>query len=80
MKNLKGKKVKELTAAERECLESIISGYYPWEMDDRSLKIGRNKVIIDFENGLSVTGWVVSTEDEVYYELDEDAEIYDPAE
>lgn len=79
MKSLKGKKVKELTVEEREYLERTISGDYRMD-DDGKIKEGRTEVTIDFENGLSVTGWVVSTEDEVYYELDEEAEIYDPRE
>ena len=77
MKNLKGKKVKDLTMEEREYLERRISGDY---RGGNRLEIGRNEVIIDFENGLSVMGWIVKGEDEQYYEFDEDAIIYDPAE
>lgn len=76
---LKGKKVKDLSAEEREYLESIITGDYRGEGDQR-LKAGRHEVTIDFENGLAVNGWVVNTEEEMYYEMDEEAEIYDPAE
>lgn len=77
MKNLQGKKVKDLTVEEREYLERTISGDY---RGGNRLEIGKNEVIIDFENGLSVMGWIVCTEDEMHYELDEDAVIYDPRE
>ena len=78
MKNkLEGKKVKDLSKDEREYLENTISGDYRG-LDDK-LVIGRNEVVIDFENGLSVLGWVINTEEEMYYELDEDAEIYHPS-
>lgn len=80
MKELKGKKVKELTANEREYLEKTISGDYRGEMDDGRLTIGRHDVTIDFESGLSVKGWIINTEEEIFYELDDDAEIYDPCE
>ena len=77
---LKGKKVKELSAEEREYLERTISGDYRGEMKSSVNTIGRHEVTIDFENGLSVGGWFVFTEKERYYEFDEEAVIYDPAE
>lgn len=70
------KKVKDLTVEEREYLETRISGYY---IGDDKLVIGKNEVVVDFENGLSVAGWIVNTEEEMYYELDEEAEIYYPS-
>ena len=76
---LKGKKVKELSAEEREYLESIIAGDYRGE-GDQKLKVGKTEATIDFENRLAVNGWIVNTEEEMYYEMDEEAEIYDPAE
>ena len=76
MKNLEGKKVKDLTVEEREYLEARISGYYS---GGNRLIIGKNEVVVDFENGLSVDGWIINTEDEMVYELDEDAEIYHPS-
>ena len=80
MKNLVGKKVKDLSAEEREYLERTISGDYLGEMKSSVNTIGRHEVTIDFENGLSVGGWFVFTEKERYYEFDEEAVIYDPAE
>ena len=78
MKNkLEGKKVKGLTMKERECLENTISGGYRGSND--KLIIGKNEITIDFENGLSAGGWIVNTEEEMYYGLDEDAEIYHPS-
>lgn len=74
---LEGKKVRELSKEERKYLESTISGDYRG-LDDK-LKMGKNEVTIDFENGLSVAGWIVNTEHEMYYELNEDAVIYDPS-
>lgn len=75
MKNkLEGKKVKDLSKDEREYLENTISGDYRG-LDDK-LVIGKNEVVIDFENGLSVLGWIINTEEEMYCELNEDAEIY----
>ena len=77
MMHLEGKKVKDLTVEEREYLETRISGYYRGPND--KLEIGRNEVTIDFENGLSVNGWIVNTKEEIYYELNEEAEIYNPS-
>ena len=76
MMHLEGKKVKDLTVEEREYLETRISGGY---MGDYNLVIGKNEVVVDFDNGLSVNGWIVNTEEEMYYELDEEAEIYYPS-
>ena len=73
---LEGKKVKDLTVEEREYLETRISGGY---MGDYNLVIGKNEVVVDFDNGLSVNGWIINTEEEMYYELDEEAEIYYPS-
>ena len=73
---LEGKKVKDLTVEEREYLETRISGDY---MGDYNLVIGKNEVVVDFDNGLSVNGWIINTEEEMYYELDEEAEIYYPS-
>lgn len=73
---LEEKKVKDLTVEKREYLETRISGYY---IGDDKLVIGKNEVVVDFENGLSVAGWIVNTEEEMYYELDEEAEIYYPS-
>lgn len=74
---LEGKKVKDLSKEEREYLEATISGDY--RGSNGKLEIGRNEVTIDFENGLSVLGWIVNTEDEMVYELNEDAVIYNPS-
>lgn len=73
---LEGKKVKDLSKEEREYLENTISGDY---IGDDKLVIGKNEVVIDFENGLSVNGWIINTEEEMYYELDEEAKIYYPS-
>lgn len=74
---LEGKKVKDLSKKEREYLETSISGYYLREYGE--LVIGKNEVVVDFDNGLSVAGWIVNTEEEMYCELNEDAEIYYPS-
>ena len=73
-----GKKVKDLTAEQREYLENNISGDY--RGIDNKLKKGINEITIDFANGLSVAGYLHNDEEETYYELDEEATIYDPAE
>ena len=76
MTNLIGKKVKDLTAEEREYLENNISGDYRGLSNE--LEKGENFITIDFVNGLSVAGILHNNEDEIYYELDEEATIYDP--
>ena len=76
MMRLEGKKVKDLTVEEREYLETRISGYYT---GGNRLIVGKNEAVIDFENGLSVNGWIVNTKEEIYYELNEEAEIYNPS-
>ena len=75
MKNLEGKKVKELTLEEKVYLETSISGEYIGPND--KLVIGVNEATLDFENGLSVAGWIINTGDEKYYYLNEEATIYD---
>ena len=75
MKNLERKKVKDLTMEEREYLETTISGEYIGPND--KLVIGVNEATIDFENGLSVAGWIIDTGNEKYYRLNEEAVIYD---
>ena len=75
MKNLEGKKVKDLTVEEKVYLETTISGEYIGPKD--KLVIGVNEATIDFENGLSVAGWIINTDDEKYYKLNEEAVIYD---
>ena len=73
-----GKKVKDLTLEQREYLENNISGDYRGL--DNKLKKGINEITIDFANGLSVAGYLHNDEEETYYELNEEATIYDPAE
>lgn len=75
MKNLEGKKVKDLTEEERIYLETTISGEYIGPND--KLVIGVNEATLDFENGLSVAGWIINTGDEKYYYLNNEATIYD---
>ena len=77
MKNLEGKKVKDLTEEEKIYLETTISGEYIGPND--KLVIGVNEATIDFENGLSVAGWIINTDNEIYYYLNEEATIYDPS-
>lgn len=76
MKNLEGKKVKDLTVEEKIYLETTVSGEYIGPND--KLVIGVNEATIDFENGLSVAGWVINTGDEKYYYLNDEATIYNP--
>lgn len=75
MKNLEGKKVKDLKFEEKVYLENSISGEYIGPND--KLVIGVNEATIDFENGLSVAGWIINTGNEKYYRLNEEAVIYD---
>ena len=75
LKNFAGKKWGELTHEEKENLN--ISGYYP-EMN--RLEVGNFEITVDFENGLSVAGTLVVTEDEVEIVIDDQAIIYNPAE
>lgn len=75
MKNLEGKKVKDLTEEERIYLETTISGEYIGPND--KLVIGVNEATLDFENGLSVAGWIINTDNEKYYYLNDEATIYD---
>ena len=75
MKNLEGKKVKDLTEEERIYLETTISGEYIGPKD--KLVIGVNEATLDFENGLSVAGWIINTSNEKYYYLNDEATIYD---
>lgn len=77
MKNLEGKKVKDLTEEEKIYLETRISGEYIGPND--KLVIGVNEATLDFENGLSVAGRIINTGNEKYYKLNEEAVIYDPS-
>lgn len=72
--NLAGKKWGELTHEEKENL--TISGYYP---ETTRLEVGEHQVTVDFENGLSVAGAIIVTEDEMEIFVDDQAIIYDPA-
>lgn len=74
MKSLVGKIWGELTHEEKESLK--ISGYYP---ETTRLEIGEHHIIVDFESGLSVTGTLVVTEDEMEIVIDDQAIIYNPA-
>lgn len=76
MKNLEGRKVKDLTVEEKIYLETTVSGEYIGPND--KLVIGVNEATIDFENGLSVAGWIINTGDEKYYYLNDEATIYNP--
>ena len=75
LKNLVGKKWGELTHEEKETLK--VSGYYP---ETTRLEVGEHQIIVDFENGLSVAGALVVTEDEMEIVINDQAIIYDPAE
>ena len=75
LKNLAGKKWGELTHEEKESLK--ISGYYP---ETTRLEVGEHQITVDFENGLSVAGTLVVTEDEVEIVIDDEGIIYNPAE
>ena len=73
--NFAGKKWGELTHEEKETLK--ITGYYP-EMNRH--EVGEHQIIVDFENGLSVAGILVVTEDEMEIVIDNKSIIYNPAE
>ena len=73
-KNLADKKWGELTYEEKENLK--ISGYYP---ETIRLEVGEHQIIVDFENGLSVAGTIVVTEDEMEIVINDQAIIYNPA-
>ena len=74
MTNLEGKKYGELNEAQREEILNMISGTYDGIEVDQN---GTN-VTFDLDNGLSVAGKIIDNEEEVVYEIDDEAVIYNP--
>ena len=74
MKNLENKKYGELNEAQKEeVLNMICSIYDGIEVDQNG-----TDVTFDLENGLSVAGKIIDNEEEVVYEIDDEAVIYNP--
>lgn len=76
MKNLKGKKWGQLTEEQQyellNCVVDTIDGC------DGS-RVRHGECIVDFDNGLSVAGYV-NSENDYEIEIDNNAILYDPAE
>ena len=74
MKNLENKKYGELNEAQKEeVLNMICSIYDGIEVDQNG-----TDVTFDLENGLSVAGKIIDNDEEVVYEIDDEAVIYNP--
>ena len=74
MKNLENKKYGELNEAQKEeVLNMICSIYDGIEVDQNG-----TDVIFDLNNGLSIAGKIIDSEEEVVYEIDDEAVIYNP--
>ena len=74
MTNLEGKKYGELNEAQQEEILNMITGTYDGiEVDQKG-----TDVTFDLENGLSVAGKIIDNDEEVVYEIDDEAVIYNP--
>ena len=73
MTNLEGKKYGELNEIQQEEILNMITGTY----DGIEVDQNGTDVTFDLENGLSVAGKIIDSE-EVVYEIDEEAVIYNP--
>lgn len=74
---LEGKAIKELPIEIRTMLYEQISGDYRGL--ESELQEGKNEVTIDFQNGLSVAGYLYNNENEIYYEFEQEAKLYNPS-
>ena len=73
MTNLEGKKYGELNETQREEILNMITGTYD------GIEVGQSTdVTFDLENGLSVAGKIIDNDEEVVYEIDDEAVIYNP--
>ena len=74
MTNLEGKKYGELNETQQEEILNMITGTYD------GIEVDKNgtDVTFDLENGLSVAGKIIDNEEEVVYEIDDEAVIYNP--
>ena len=73
MTNLEGKKYGELNEIQQEEILNMITGTY----DGIEVDQNGTDVTFDLENGLSVAGKIIDNE-EVVYEIDDEAVIYNP--
>ncbi|WP_343349190.1 hypothetical protein [Terrisporobacter petrolearius] len=77
MKKYIGKKWYQLTEEQQELLLSSVID----TIDGRnSSRVKNGECIVDFENGLSVPGVVIETEDDYCIEIDDNSIIYSSAE
>ena len=74
MTNLEGKKYGELNETQREEILNMITGTYD------GIEVNQNgaDVTFDLDNGLSVKGKIIDNDEEVVYEIDDEAVIYNP--
>lgn len=68
-----GKRYGELSEKEQEALKIMITGTYQGIFENKG-----SKVTFDLKNGLSVPGEIIEENNELIYEIDEQAVIYDP--
>ena len=74
MTNLEGKKYGELNETQQEEILNMITGTY----DGIEVDQNGTDVTFDLENGLSVAGKIIDNDEEVVYEIDDEAVIYNP--
>ena len=74
MKNLEGKKYGELNEAQQNMIKNMITGTY----DGIEVDQNGTDVTFDLDNGLSVAGKIIDNDEEVVYEIDDEAVIYNP--
>lgn len=73
MTNLEGKKYGELNEAQQNMIKNMITGTYD------GIEVGQSTdVTFDLDNGLSVAGKIIDNDEEVVYEIDDEAVIYNP--
>lgn len=74
MKNLEGKKYGEFNEDQKEKILNMICSIY----DGIEVNQNGTDVTFDLENGLSVAGKIIDNDEEVVYEIDDEAVIYNP--
>lgn len=74
MTNLEGKKYGELNETQQEEILNMITGTY----DGIEVDQNGTDVTFDLDNGLSVAGKIIDNDEEVVYEIDDEAVIYNP--